>query len=346
MTRRELLAGGLAFALNRSAVDQARGLIETAVRSGKVSAAALHVHQAEYTLSRGFGKAEGPDTIFLLASISKPMTVTAVMLLSDRGELRISDPVHKFIPEFRGIERERVTIRHLITHTSGLPDMLPENTDLRKRHAPLKDFVAATCKTPLLFEPGSEVRYQSMGILLAAEVVERITGTPLRAFIHKEVFEPLGMHRTFLGLDRHRISETAQCQVTGDDDWNWNSRYWRDLGAPWGGVHSTAPDVTRFLEAFLKLDGRVLKPETAASMLVNQTGLPARWGFGWMIEPGKFGKHCSRRTFGHYGSTGTVAWADPATQLTCVLLTTEPAAQSRDNLLGPVSDLVSAAAAA
>lgn len=80
-------------------------------------------------------------------------------------------------------------------------------------------------------------------------------------------------------------------------------------------------------------------------MIRNQTvGLDRPWGFGFMIEPGAFGKTCSPRTFGHYGSTGTVAWADPAKDLICVLLTTKPAAQSRAGLLGPVSDLVAAAA--
>ncbi len=347
--------GGMAMALQHGKLDEAVKLIQKQTSSGEVAAASLVVRQGDFQLARAFGQAADPNTVFLLASITKPMTVTAVMLLRDRGKLALSDPVHKFIPEVRGGDRDRVTIQHLVTHTSGLPDMLPENVAFRKRHAPLKDFVAATCKTPLLFPPGTQVRYQSMGILLAAEIVERVTQTPLRTFLHREVFEPLGMHRTSLGLGGRKISETAQAQVAqqkdtsygqaGDEDWNWNSPYWRDLGAPWGGAHSTAPDVARFLDSFLHPDGRVLKRETAEAMIVNHTQpLSEPWGLGWMIKPGTFGKACSARTFGHYGSTGTVAWADPATGLLCVLLTTRPAAQSRDHLLGPVSDLVSEAA--
>ena len=133
-----------------------------------------------------------------------------------------------------------VTVEHLLTHTSGLPDMLPENIELRRRHAALEEFVAGTCKTPLLFRPGSKVSYQSMGILLAAEIAQRITKLPFREFLRREVFLPLGMRQTSLGLGGRRIEDTAQCQVEGKDDWNWNSRYWRDLGAPWGGVDSTA----------------------------------------------------------------------------------------------------------
>jgi CubicO group peptidase (beta-lactamase class C family) len=345
MLRRVFLAGGVSVALNQGRLAEAVALIEKATGSGEVAAASLHVRQGGFTLSRGFGCARSPEAVFLLASITKPMTVSGVMILADRGELALSDPIRKFIPEFTGRERDVVTVRHLLTHTSGLPDMLPENVELRKRHASLKEFVAATCKTPLLFKPGSEVRYQSMGILLAAEIAERITGTPFRAFLRKELFEPRGMRRTSLGLGGRKIADTQLCQVSGDEDWNWNSPYWRDLGAPWGGAHSTAPEVAKFLAMFLKPDGRILRRETTAAMIANQTpGLNTPWGLGWMVKPGTFGKKCSARTYGHNGSTGTVAWADPERGLSCVLLTTKPAAQSRDGLLGPVSDLVSEAA--
>jgi beta-lactamase class C len=340
MERREFLMGALA-ALKQGRIDQALELIRQKTASGEVAEAALLVRHAGTTAA-----SLKPDRVFLLASITKPMTATAVMILSDRGQLRLEDPVRKFIPEFTGGDRDAITIRHLLTHTSGLPDMLPDNTELRKRHAPLSDFVAGTCRTPLLFKPGTQVKYQSMGILLAAEIVERVTHTPLREFLRRELFVPAGMNATSLGLGGRKIADTAQCQVDNPgDDWNWNSPYWRDLSVPWGGAHSTAADVTRLLDLFLHPDGRALKADTARAMIVNQTHLTDPWGLGWMIAPGKFGKNCSAATFGHFGSTGTVAWADPKSNLTCVLLTTKPAAQSRDGLLGPVSDLVAEAAA-
>jgi len=343
MFRRDFLAS-FALALRRDRLDEAAALLGRFTASGEVAAAALHVRQGDHTFQRGFGKATSPDTVFLLASITKPMTATAVMVLADRGALELSDLVRKFIPEFIGGDRDRITIQHLLTHTSGLPDMLAENTDLRKRHAPMKDFVAGACRTPLLFKPGTEVRYQSMGILLAAEIVERVTKRPLRDFLREIVFSPLGMKSASLGMGGRKISDTALCQVTGDDDWNWNSPYWRDFGAPWGGAHASAPDVARLLDYFLKPDARVLKPVTAAAMILDQNhGLNDPWGIGWMVKPGRFGKSCSPRAFGHYGSTGTIAWADPATGLTCVLLTTKPASDSRDKVLAPVSDLVSLA---
>jgi len=341
VTRREWLLSAAAVTLRKQRLDEAAQLIQRATDSGEVRAAVVDVQQGRLRFARAFGAARGADTVFLLASISKPMTATGVMLLADRGELALADPVRKFIPEFSGGERDEVTVQHLLTHTSGLPDMLPENETLRRRQAPLADFVAGACKAPLLFRPGAKVSYQSMGILLAAEIVERVTRMPLREFLRREVFVPLGMRQTSLGLGGRRIADTAQCQVTGNDDWNWNSAYWRDLGAPWGGVHSTAGDVSKFLDSFLTPKGRVLKRETAAAMIANHTpGLNETWGLAWMLTPGTFGHACSPRTFGHYGATGTVAWADPETGVRAVLLTTKPADQSRAGLLGPVSDLV------
>jgi CubicO group peptidase (beta-lactamase class C family) len=346
MTRRELLAVPVSLALRRERIDEAAAIIQRSIDSGDVRAAALSVRQGSFAFARGYGEAKDAEAIFLLASITKPMTATAVMVLADRGALALEDRVSKFIPEFTGGDRGEITVKHLLTHTSGLPDMLPENVALRSRFAPLKDFVAATCRTPLLFHSGAKVSYQSMGILLAAEIVERVTKAPLREFLAREVFAPLKMTRTALGLGKVPISGTMRSQGPENDPWNWNSEYWRNLGAPWGGVHSTAGDVDRFLGLFLAPDGRVVKPATAAAMIRNQTtGLNEAWGLGWMLQqPGRFSKTCSTRTFGHYGSTGTIAWCDPAKALRCVLLTTKPATQSRDGLLGPVSDAVAASA--
>jgi CubicO group peptidase (beta-lactamase class C family) len=337
-----MLAGTTAFALKRGNLEDAIQLIREQTDSGQVSAATLFVRKGAATQSRAFGKAQTADAVFLLASITKPMTASALMTLVDRHEVSLSDPVHRFIPEFRGDGREEVLIHHLLTHTSGLPDMLPENEDLRKRHAPLTEFVEHTCRTPLLFAPGTQLRYQSMGILLAAEVAARVTQLPFPAFVQEHVFRPLGMQNTSLGLGGRAISQTMLCQVPVVSDWDWNSSYWRNLASPWGGAHSTVADLARFLQYFAHPDQSVLKPETAAAMISNQTaGLSKRWGLGWMLNNGQFGKGCSTATFGHSGSTGTLCWLDPKKELSFVLLTTKPSQESEKTLLYPASDLVS-----
>ena len=344
MTRRSLVSGTLALAIRQHRLLEAVHLLNEQVQSGNVSAAVLFVQNGKDEFSKAFGKASNSEAIFLLASITKPMTATAVMILAERKELTLDDPAQRFIPEFSGDGREKVIIRHLLTHTSGLPDMLPENEALRKRHAPLSDFVATTCRTPLLFTPGSEVRYQSMGILLAAEITQRITKQTLPEFLKREVYEPLGMRHTSLGLGGQPISSTMQSQVSPATDWDWNSTYWRNLASPWGGAFADAKDVARFLEYWRNPDGRILKPETTRMMITNQTGLPARWGLGWQINPGKFAKGTSESTFGHSGSTGTLCWCDPDKSLSFVLLTTNPMDQSGKTVIQPVSDLVGGAA--
>ena len=330
-----MFAASLRAAVDRSQITLALEMIHEKLASGEVAEAGFLVRQGGKTVA-----SLHPDRVFILASISKPMTVTGVMTLVDAGQLGLDDPVSRFIPEFTGGDRGLIRVRHLLTHTSGLPDMLPENAELRKRHAPIADFVAATCRTPLLFKPGTEVRYQSMGILLAATIAERITGKPFRDFLHEAVFAPAGMKATSLGLGGRRIADTARLQLNDHDDWNGNSEYWRNFGCPWGGVHSTAADVTRFLDLFLHAGGRVVKKETAQAMIVNQTGLHEPWGFGWEIKPGDFGRTCSAAAFGHYGASGTVAWADPPKDLSCVLLTTRPLTESKTTLLIPVSERV------
>lgn len=336
-------------------MEAAARIIQKQVEDGVLESASLWVKRGAETFQQAFGKAASPDAIFLLASITKPMTAAAVMVLADRRQLRLADPVVKFIPEFAEGARKEITIQHLLTHTSGLPDQLPENIALRRRHAPLSEFVQGAVRTPLLFAPGTKYHYQSMGILLAAEIVQRITNTTLPDFLAREVFTPLAMARSALGLGRYKLADTVRCQTehaapeagAGDPDarnWDWNSDYWRHLGAPWGGAHGSAGDVGRFLHSFMLPGGGILREETARLMIRNLTpGLDARRGLGFALGPEGFGRGCSDRSFGHGGSTGTLAWADPETDATCVILTSLPMQVSKRLILEPVSDVVSSA---
>lgn len=350
------MAASAARAVSQGRLDSAAALVARHVDSGAVAGAALDVRAEGQEFRRSFGTAGSTNAIFLLASITKPMTAAGVMLLGDRGELRLGDPVRRYIPEFRQGARKRITVKHLLTHTSGLPDQLPENVELRKRNAPLGEFVERAIRTDLLFEPGTRYSYQSMGILLLAEVCRRIAGGTFPAFLDQELFRPLGMQRTALGLGRFALADTQRSQVEQGPphggqgqpeaaDWDWNSEYWRNLASPWGGAHASAPDVSRFFLEFLAPDdARVLRPRTARLMIRNhtaRTGTPR--GLGFALGRGA-GEGCSDRTFWHGGATGTLAWADPATGTRFVLLTTLPATTANKLLIRPVSNLVSGAA--
>ena len=316
----------------------AEAVLQQSVKDDLVTAASMVIRKGEEHFEYGFGRPADPQAVFLIASISKPMTAAGVMVLYDRGELKLEDPVMKFIPEFSEGDRRKITIQHLLTHTSGLPDQLPENEELRKAHAPLSEFVARAVKTPLLFEPGTAYSYQSMGILLAAEVVQRITGEGFEPYMKREVFEPLGMTKTAMGLGDFTIEETARSQTemaapesgAGDPtatDWDWNSPYWRKLGAPWGGAHSTAVDIAKFLHSFLRPEGKALKVETTKLMLKNHNAgmVDTPRGLGFQLGERAGSPGCSEKTFGHGGSTGTLSWADPETDTIFVCLTTLPA---------------------
>src|SRR5262249_53001846 len=147
---------------------------------------------------------------------------------------------------FTGGGRDDVTIRHLLTHVSGLPDQLAENSELRRRHAPLVEFAEHAIRAPLGFTPGARYQYSSMGILLAARIGEILSGLDIPTLVDRSVFGSLGMTHSAQGLGRFRLEEMVACQSDGaapesgsgdpqSKEWDWNSPYWRKLGAPWGG---------------------------------------------------------------------------------------------------------------
>ena len=280
------------------------------------------------------------DTQFLIASLTKPVVCAAAMLLVEEGRFSLDEPVCLYVPEFTGQGKEDTLIRHLLTHTSGLPDQLPEGTELRRRQASRAEFVRAVCACTPLFPPGRGIRYQSMGILMLAEIMERVTGEAVANILLERLLRPLGMGRSVLGMPPAGVEATALVLPPsfepGSPDYgaDWNTEYWRSFGSPWGGLHSTADDLGAFLHHMLGLGPGPLSTATRRAMRRCQTDLipdipeaerrAQRWGLGWMLGSRLFGSLVSRETFGHVGATGTLFWADPATGLATVLLTTQP----------------------
>ena len=344
-------------------LELASGLLAGAVEAGQISAASLAVaRHGRVVFTAGHGQrrpCEGPtvdvDSIFLLASITKPVTACALMILVDRGLISLDDPAVDYLPEYVGGSRGKVLVRHLLSHISGMPDMLSHNVSLRRAHQPVGEFVKGALQAPLLYEPTTDFRYQSKGILLAAEIVERVSGMRLRDFERDEIFAPLGMQRSALGMGELAIADTVWCGTETEEDeeaksWGWNTPYWRDFGAPWGGMHSSGWDLTILLQMMLNggIYGgkRILSQAAVAAMTRDQNGaLNAPWGLGWGVFGarvwGYWGQLVTPQVFGHTGATGTVAWADPGRELTCVVLTNQMV--SAGSLLRRVSNGVSAA---
>jgi CubicO group peptidase (beta-lactamase class C family) len=286
-----------------------------------------------------------PDALFLVASLSKPVTVTAVMMLVERGLLSLDDPVVSIVPKFAANGKGSVRIRHLMTHTSGLPDMPPDNEKLRQAHAPFSAFVESTCNLPLMFEPGTKVSYQSMGTAMLGEIVHQVSGKSLPEFLRKEVFAPLGMSDTSLGWNPAKKERIAAVRVIDEHvgpDWKWNSSYWLGFGAPWGGLITTPAEYGKFCQIFMNGgrlgDVQILSPATVRAMTSNQLqAMPLvpeeerrcrPWGLGWRLNwpahSANFGDLLGPRSFGHWGATGTLSWCDPDSRAFAVILTTQP----------------------
>ena len=303
------------------------------------------------------------DALFLIASITKPVTATAIMMLLERGQLTLDDRVAHFVPAFGANGKGEVQIRHLLTHTSGLPDMLPNNEKLRAAHRPLAAFIQETCKLPLLFPQGTRVNYQSMGIAMLAEIVHQVAGMTLADFLAKEVFGPLGMADTSLGWQRAKRDRIAGVRIAADaekTDWHWNSPYWLGFGAPWGGLITSPSDFATFCQMMLNGGAvgkvRILSPAMVRAMTSNQLAhLPripeedrrARpWGLGWRLNwPGhsaNFGDLLGPRTYGHWGATGTLCWIDPDADAFFILFTTQPQ-EPEGRFLARLSNVVASA---
>jgi CubicO group peptidase (beta-lactamase class C family) len=340
---------------DRAKLDQAAGVMERWIADGRVQGASILVTQGGRQFARNFGSARGTEPVFLLASITKPMTAAAVMTLVDAGELSLDDKAVKFFPAFTGEGRETITVRNLLTHTGGLPDMLADDELLREHHAPLSGYREGALKAPLKFAPGSNYSYSSMGILLSAEIAQKITGKAIADIVEERVFRPLGMRHTGYGLRGRANSTTVASQAAPAmtdagrknwDNWNWNSEYWRNLGAPWGGALGSAADINRFYREFLELRGTILKPATEQMMIANQSppGVKAS-GLGFDLPPSVGAPACGPRTFGHNGSTGTYSWADPDSGTICVVLTTLYEAAVRPHPSHLVGNLVAEAVA-
>ncbi len=219
---------------------------------------------------------------------------------------------------------------------------MPDDAELRRAHAPLSRFIKGAINAVPLFPPGTGLSYQSMGTLTVAELIQRISGQSIRDYLRKEVLDPLGMSSTALGskgLDRKRLIRVQIPDYQQGSDFGWNSVYWQEFGAPWGGMFSAPEDFACICQMMLNggtLDGaRILSPASVAAMTTNriadQPEVPEAdrrsrpWGLGWRLNhhgtSSSWGDLLGPKTFGHTGATGTMCWIDPDREGFCLLFT-------------------------
>lgn len=360
-----------ALNLDAARLRQADAILQRWVETDRIPAAAFCVGRSGRALPpRLFGSQRPgpgapplrPDALFLLASITKPVTALAVVMLAERGLLSLNDRVADLLPDFARNGKQDIRILHLLTHTSGLPDMVPDNLRLRRDHQPLSAFVERTCRLAPAFRPGAAVQYQSTGFAILAELVHQASGRLLPEFLAQEVFGPLGMDDTSLGWVASRRERIAAVRTPPEQgaDWGWNSPYWLGMGVPWGGLIASPSDLARLCMMMLgggALGGaRVLSPAAVRAMTTNQLAtIPETpederrcrpWGLGWRLnwpgQPSSFGDLLGPKTYGHWGATGTLCWLDPDSGVFMILLTTQPL-EADGRFLARVSNVVASA---
>jgi CubicO group peptidase (beta-lactamase class C family) len=322
-----------------SAIDQ---VVEQSIAERKVPGAVILVgHRGRVILQKAYGnRSLEPtiepmtlDTVFDLASLTKVVaTAPSVMLLVQEGKLGLDDPAARYLPSFARNGKGTITIRHLLTHYSGLP------ADLRlskKRRASAKAILSRIYQIKPLAPPGRHFLYSDLGFVVLGKIVEKVAGKPLNVFANDHFYLPLHMDSTRFRpprSDREHIAPT---------EWRKDGEIMRGevhdplaslLGGVAGdaGLFSTAADLARFCQMFLNggvLDGvRVLEAQIVQEMVSPQSP-PNKEnirGFGWDINStysSVKGSHFSSQSYGHTGFTGTSLWIDPASESFLIILT-------------------------
>ncbi len=285
------------------------------------------------------------DSIFWIASMSKPVTGACVMMLVDEGKISLDDKIVKHLPEMSELvtedgKRAEITIRHLLTHTSGMAE-LPAGEAYRD--ATLADVAAKYAHVKVLFEPGSKWQYSQTSINTAARIVEVVSGVSFDEFVESRVCKPLGMVDTTFYLSEEQLTRLATSYDTLEDGGfkekaigllSGSSPTFRGrFPAANGGLFSTAADYTKFCQMLLnggEFNGkRLLSTEAVTTMRTIATGdlqtgfTPGNgWGIGCCVirEPQGITESLSPGSFGHGGAYGTQAWIDPVKNRIHVLM--------------------------
>jgi len=292
------------------------------------------------------------DTLFWIASMTKPITGVAILMLQDEGKLSVADPVSKYLPEFARLKSPsgkpaNLTIAQLLTHTSGLGEA---NATEAQKAKTLADLVPLWLAAPMQYEPGEKWKYTQSGINAAGRIVEVVSGMSFDTFLQKRLFAPLGMKDTTFYLTPERRAQLVTAYAKNKDSGALEAVPPRaDFGAmdrpPLGngGLYSTAPDYARFCQMLLNggvFQGhRYLSPGAMRFLATPQTGdLPtgffqnATFGhhgtnYGWGIGTSILkvphegvAAMLSPGTYGHGGAWGTQAWIDPVKNVAYVLM--------------------------
>lgn len=316
--------------------------LEPFVKNKQLAGAVVLVSDREKTLAQravGFADLEretllSTDAVFWIASMSKPITAAALMILVDEGKVKLDDPVENYLPEFANVRlaggekaKSKMTVRQLLSHMSGMAFKSPQEAPTLDV-LPLKDAVASYVKMPLVHEPGTKHLYSNMGINTAGRIIEVVSGMPYETFMDKRLFGPLGMADTTFWPNESQVKRLAvsyrpNAKKTALEPFpiaflkyplsDRATRY----PMPGGGLFSTASDVASFCRMVLNNgthgQARILSEKSVAEMTKRQTPatVPQNYGLGWSTGPDNFG---------HGGAYATNMTIEPKRGLVTVFL--------------------------
>jgi CubicO group peptidase (beta-lactamase class C family) len=343
-------------------IQHIKGLAESWVARGiHPSLVVLAARRGTIVLHEAFGRLGPepdapplmPDTLFPLASITKPITATALMLLVEDGLVGLFRPVSEYIPEFVGEGKYAVKVHHLLTHTSGLREEdVNRHAEAKKKsfdfppvdenqHPRIHERLWLGYDAPLWKPPGEEMSYCTFGYALLGEIVRRVSGRSLADCAEERIFRPLGMEDTCYTVPASlepRIVRRAE----GKPGAHLNTREAHETPAAGSGAYSTAMDMAVFGQMFLNggvYGGtRILSPVSVAEMTRNQIpGISALWhapwgdeffpeagwGLGWGISGNKKEALVSPKAFRHLGWGGVLLWVDPVYEIVGVFFSVD-----------------------
>ena len=337
--------------------NQLAGTVSVISRKGRV----IHFESQGFK-SKENREAMSDDTIFFIMSMTKPIVSTALMMLYEEGHFLLTDPITDWIPELKnkqvvlenefGISREPtrqpINFRHVLSHTAGLDPSREVLTDseiaLLSRTDNLEDTIIKRAPLPLAFHPGEEWQYGSSTDYVAL-LVERISGEPLKDYLRKNIFSPLGMEDTFYSVPEDKRDRVASVyspsgpgqtiELSRGKEYSDRPFFGENYYGGTAGLFSTASDYWRFSQMLLnggELSGvRLLSPKTVSLMISNHSGdgdvyirgpgYTFGLGFGIVSDAGKARDPLTPGTFSWGGAWGTIFWVDPVEEMIGIMMT-------------------------
>jgi len=346
------------------------GLVDRVVRTEGIPGAGVavlvggNVALEHYAGEAGSGTAAGAETLWPVASISKLYTATMIMRLIEQGELALITRAGSVLPRFDGGGKEQITLRQLLTHTSGLLYESPQMARLLAAQTPLEEIVDEAYALPLDYPPGSDQRYSDLGYAVAGRMAAVAMGADFPSLVRELVLEPAGLRDTYLPASVDvfsRIAYVSGAVGEGTDGAMYTSTYGRGLAHPAFGAVATLPDLLALGALFTPHAARpLLSCAGLATMTSDQTcgdepgdhvipvtGVIHPWGIGFMLK-GRAGlmELVSPASFGHGGASGCILWVDPVHDVAVAFVSNLHVRADRDGFVPRLTRVVNATLAA